>query len=107
CLERAEVPSLAGLRVFFPRIQPVTARFQFSDHEDFDLSTAKSFRSANKRQSRPASKRKSSTRCHANESRSLTWPKQPQEISRPRAFAEILAPTKTSISMSMSASAPE
>src|ERR1700686_1359351 len=56
---------------------------------------------------RPARIARSSARCHANESWSLTCPKQPQEISRPRAFAEMVAPMKTSISASTSTSAPE
>src|ERR1700736_3121870 len=30
--ERAEIPSLSGLRVLLSRIQPVTAGFKFSNH---------------------------------------------------------------------------
>jgi hypothetical protein len=32
CLERAEIATLAGLWIPFPRVEPVLAGFQFSDH---------------------------------------------------------------------------
>jgi hypothetical protein len=35
CLERAEISSLPGFRIFLAGIQPVFSGFQFSDHEDF------------------------------------------------------------------------
>ena len=35
CLEGAEISSLTRLRIFLAGIQPVLARFQFSDHEHF------------------------------------------------------------------------
>jgi hypothetical protein len=34
CIERSEISSFPGLRIFLSRVQPILAGFQFPDHVD-------------------------------------------------------------------------